>query len=76
MGKLYNEISGRLADWIRSQKLFFVGTAPCDGGHVNVSPKGPIDTLRILDSHTLEYDDWIGSGIETIAHLREKGYSI
>ena len=43
--------------------MFFVGTAPSgDGGHVNVSPKGPIESLRILDPHTVAYQDVIGSG--------------
>jgi hypothetical protein len=51
-----------------------VGTAPLDGdGHVNVSPKGPIGSLRVLDDHTVAYLDVIGSGAETIAHLRENG---
>ena len=54
--------------------MFFVGTAPSgDGGHVNVSPKGPIESLRILDPHTVAYLDVIGSGAETIAHLRDNG---
>ena len=54
--------------------MFFVGTAPLDGdGHVNVSPKGQIDALRVLDRHTVAYLDFIGSGAETIAHVRENG---
>jgi predicted pyridoxine 5'-phosphate oxidase superfamily flavin-nucleotide-binding protein len=73
MGKLYEEITPQLADWIRAQRLFFVGTAPRDGGRVNVSPKGPIETLRIVDGRTIEYEDHVGSGAETIAHLRENG---
>ncbi|HEY0415747.1 MAG TPA: pyridoxamine 5'-phosphate oxidase family protein [Gaiellaceae bacterium] len=73
MGKLFEAIDGRLADWIGRQPLFFVATAPDGGGHVNVSPKGPIGSLRIVDEHTLEYDDHVGSGAETAAHLRENG---
>ena len=54
--------------------MFFVGTAPLDGdGHVNVSPKGPIGSLRVLDDHTVAYLDVVGSGAETIAHIRENG---
>ncbi len=54
--------------------MFFVGTAPrADDGHINVSPKGPIGSLRVLDDHTVAYLDIIGSGAETIAHLRENG---
>ena len=42
-------------------------------GHVNVSPKGPIGSLRVLDERTVAYLDIVGSGAETIAHLRENG---
>ena len=74
MGKTYDAIDGRLADWIGRQRLFFVATAPSgDGGHVNVSPKGPIETLALLGDRTVAYLDLIGSGIETVAHLRENG---
>jgi hypothetical protein len=32
-----------------------------------------METLRVLDPHTVAYLDVIGSGAETIAHLRENG---
>ena len=73
MGKLYEAIDEALADWIRGQPLFFVATAPSEGGHVNVSPKGPIESLRIVDGRTIEYEDHVGSGAETAAHIRENG---
>ena len=73
MGKLFDEIDAKLADWIGRQRLFFVATAPSGGGHVNVSPKGPIGTLRVVDGRTIEYDDHVGSGAETVAHVRENG---
>ena len=73
MGKLFAEIDEKLAEWIGRQRLFFVATAPQEGGHVNVSPKGPIETLRIVDGRTVEYVDRVGSGAETVAHLRENG---
>ncbi|MDQ6748217.1 MAG: pyridoxamine 5'-phosphate oxidase family protein [Candidatus Dormibacteraeota bacterium] len=74
MGKTYERIEPALAAWIARQAMFFVGSAPSgDGGHVNVSPKGPISTLRLLDDHTLAYLDLVGSGAETIAHLRQNG---
>jgi hypothetical protein len=74
MGKVFDEIDEKLAAWIGRQRMFFVGTAPSgDGGHVNVSPKGPIESLRILDPHTVAYLDIVGSGAETIAHLRDNG---
>jgi hypothetical protein len=73
MAKLYEAIDEPLAAWIQQQPLFFVGTAPSAGGHVNVSPKGPIDSLRIVDGRTIEYEDHVGSGAETVAHIRENG---
>ena len=74
MGKVYDGIDAHQREWIARQALFFVGTAPLAGdGHVNVSPKGPIGSLRVLDEHTVAYLDVIGSGAETIAHLRENG---
>jgi hypothetical protein len=73
MGKIFEQIDEKLATWIAEQPLFFVGTAPTRGGHVNVSPKGPIGSLRVVDGRTLEYDDHVGSGAETAAHIRENG---
>jgi hypothetical protein len=74
VGRTYEQIDERLRGWIARQALFFVGTAPRgDDGHVNVSPKGPIGTLRVLDGSTIAYLDLVGSGAETIAHLRENG---
>ncbi len=74
MGSVYEEIDDRLRGWISAQALFFVGTAPLAGdGRVNVSPKGPIGTLRVLGPREVAYLDVIGSGAETIAHLRENG---
>lgn len=74
MGSVFDGIDQRLERWIATQPLFFVGTAPLDAeGHVNVSPKGPIDTLRVLGPSTVAYLDMVGSGAETIAHLRENG---
>ena len=74
VGKIFDGIDERLGAWIAAQPLFFVGTAPLGAeGHVNVSPKGPIGSLRVLDPQTVAYLDVIGSGAETIAHLRENG---
>jgi hypothetical protein len=74
VGKVYDAITGHQRDWIAQQALFFVGTAPLSAdGHVNVSPKGPIGSLRVLDDHTVAYLDVYGSGVETIGHLRENG---
>jgi predicted pyridoxine 5'-phosphate oxidase superfamily flavin-nucleotide-binding protein len=67
-------IDPKLADWMQRQPLFFVATAPIAAdGHVNMSPKGTPATFRVLDEHTFSYLDLTGSGIETVAHLRENG---
>ena len=73
MGKLHREITGDLRAFIDRQHLFFVATAPSGpAGHVNVSPKG-LDTLRVLGPTEVAYRDAVGSGAETIAHLRDNG---
>jgi hypothetical protein len=73
MGKIYDNIDAKLEQWIGQQQMFFVATAPHDGGHVNLSPKGPIESLCVLDPHTVAYLDLVGSGVETVAHLRQNG---
>jgi hypothetical protein len=73
MGKLFDEISPEMNDWVMKQHMFFVATAPlAEDGHINCSPKG-LDTLRILGPRSVAYLDITGSGAETIAHLRENG---
>lgn len=74
MGKVYDGITQRLADWVHEQPLFFVATAPLTAdGMVNVSPKGTKGTFTVVDEHTFAYVDLTGSGAETVAHLRENG---
>ena len=74
MGRTYPGLDKRLAEFISSQHVFFVATAPTDaGGRVNVSPKGYRDTFAVLDELTFAYLDLTGSGAETIAHLRQNG---
>jgi hypothetical protein len=74
MGQVYAGIDAALASWVEAQPVFFVATAPLDAdGLVNLSPKGTVGTFRVLDEHTFAYLDIIGSGVETIAHLRENG---
>lgn len=74
MGKVFDDINEQLERWICKQPMFFVASAPLDeDGHVNVSPKGPIDSLRVLTPTTVAYLDMVGSGAETIAHVRENG---
>ena len=73
MAERFASLSPELAQWWCEQPLFFVATAPAgDAGHVNLSPKG-YDTLRVLAPDRVAYLDLTGSGVETIAHLRENG---
>ena len=73
MAKTYPELDDVLTRFIQAQSVFFVATAPLAAeGHVNLSPKG-LDTFRILGPKTVAYLDIFGSGVETIAHLRENG---
>jgi len=74
MAKVYEAIDGRLREFIEAQQVFFVATAPTStDGHINVSPKGLVGTFAILGPLRFAYLDYFGSGIETIAHLRENG---
>jgi pyridoxamine 5'-phosphate oxidase-like protein len=73
MGKPRPTLDDAATRFIQAQKVFFVASAPLDAnGHVNLSPKG-LDTFRILGPTTVAYLDFNGSGVETIAHLKENG---
>ncbi len=69
MGSKYSSIPEKQIEFIRKQKIFFTGTAACDG-RVNVSPKG-MDTFRIVDPNKVIWLNLTGSGNETAAHLLE-----
>jgi len=72
MGKTIDWIDDALARWLESQPVFFVASAPLAAdGLVNCSPKG--GGLRVLGSHEVAYADGSGSGVETVAHVRENG---
>lgn len=74
VAKTYPGIDQTLSKWISEQSVFFVSTAPLDpDGSVNCSPKGNREEFAVLDERTVAYLDQTGSGIETIAHLRENG---
>ena len=73
MGKIYDQLDDKLTDFISRQRMFFVATAPLSAsGHVNLSPKG-YDSFSILDPKRVAFCDLGGSGIETVAHVRENG---
>ena len=74
MGEMTDDISELLRQWVTTQPLFFVATAPLSGqGSVNCSPKGNRGEFAVLTNRTVAYLDQTGSGVETIAHLRENG---
>lgn len=73
MGEHAAGIDAEVAGFLKKQKVFFVATAPLSAkGRVNLSPKG-MDSFRVLDPRTFAYLDLTGSGVETVAHLRENG---
>jgi hypothetical protein len=74
MGRVYDGIDERMQSFLERQAVFFVATAPlATDGHVNVSPKGMQGTFAVLGPSSVAYLDLTGSGVETIAHLRENG---
>jgi hypothetical protein len=74
VAKIFDQIDDKMRAFIEAQTVFFVGTAPSgDDGHINVSPKGGANLFRVTGPLGFAYVDLMGSGIETIAHLRENG---
>lgn len=74
MGSILDDIDPSLEAWLAEQPVFFVATAPRSDDHlINLSPKGLAGTFAVVDPRTVAYLDLTGSGIETIAHLRENG---
>lgn len=72
MGRTYEALDDRLSDFLVRQPVFFVATAP-SVGHVNCSPKSNQGEFAVLGPTTVAYLDRTGSGIETVAHLRDDG---
>jgi hypothetical protein len=73
MATVVASIDDSIRSFIEAQQMFFVATAPLAAdGHVNLSPRG-LPSLRILSSHRVVWLDHVGSGAETIAHVRENG---
>jgi hypothetical protein len=73
MGKFHPSINDSIREFIKNQKIFFVGTAPLmEHGHINLSPKGT-DSFRVISETKVGYLDIVGSGNETSAHILENG---
>ena len=74
MGDVHERLDDRLTAWLRAQPVFFVSTAPLAAdGLVNCSPKGLTGSFTVVTDQRVAYLDLTGSGIETVAHLRENG---
>ncbi|WP_159021674.1 pyridoxamine 5'-phosphate oxidase family protein [Formosa sp. L2A11] len=67
MGKKTDHIAPHIAEFIKNQHLFFVGTA-ANEGRVNLSPKGT-DSFRVINKNKIIWLNLTGSGNETAAHL-------
>ena len=74
MGKTFESVDDQLAAWLVAQPVFFVATAPLSAeGSINCSPKGNRGEFAVVAPRSVAYLDQTGSGVETIAHLRENG---
>ena len=69
MGKKLPQLTQALQDFIKQQKIFFVGTAAAKG-RVNISPKG-MATFYVLNDQEVLWLNLTGSGNETAAHVLE-----
>lgn len=72
MADFYPELKEEHRRFISRQRVFFVASAPPGGGRVNLSPKG-YRSLAVLDSRTVAYVDYPGSGNATARHIKEGG---
>jgi len=73
MGKVYEQLDDSLVDFIERQHVFFVGTGPgLPDGHLQCLAKG-LDSVPHPGAEVGGLSRPDGSGIETVAHLRENG---
>ncbi|TAN25205.1 MAG: pyridoxamine 5'-phosphate oxidase family protein [Actinomycetota bacterium] len=74
MGIQRPELTNSQIEFIKGSPLYFVASAPSgSGGHINCSPR-PVDWSFFIDSpKRVGWLDLVGSGIETIAHIKENG---
>ena len=63
------KLNTTLINFIKTQPMFFVGTAAPDG-RVNISPKG-LESLRVLSETKIIWLNLSGSGNESAAHVLE-----
>jgi hypothetical protein len=71
MASFHEDLDESLCEFIASQHMFFVATAP-EEGRVSLSPKG-MNSLHVFNSREVGYLDVTGSGNETAAHVGQNG---
>jgi len=72
MAKTFDEITDHMREWLSRQVMFFVATAPlCGAGHINLSPKRPIGSLRILGPRRVAYLD-VGAAAPRRSRMRAR----
>ncbi len=69
MSKRYEQLKDKQIEFIKAQKMFFVGTATKDS-RVNISPKG-MDSMRVINNKRVAWLNVTGSGNETSAHVQQ-----
>ena len=62
-----------MARWISAQPLWFVATRTAYRRWARQRLAQRHDSLTILGPHRVAWVDYTGSGVETIAHVRENG---
>ncbi|MDQ6956444.1 MAG: pyridoxamine 5'-phosphate oxidase family protein [Mariprofundaceae bacterium] len=69
MGEKYTSIPDKQLEFIKQQKMYFVGTATADS-RINISPKG-MDSFVVLNANRVLWLNVTGSGNESAAHLQK-----
>ncbi len=70
MSKVFQSIEEEHQEFIKDQKLFFVGTAMAEG-RLNISPKG-MDSFHVVDANRVLWLNMTGSGNESATHIQSQ----
>jgi len=74
MGKSFDDIDDRLAEWLVEQPVFFVATAPLAAdGSSTVHPRAIAMSFAVVGPRTSRILTRPAVGVETIAHVKENG---
>ena len=68
MGKKFQELNQEHINFIKNQKIYFVGTATAES-KINISPKGH-DSFRVISPTKVAWLNVTGSGNESSAHVQ------